>query len=121
VSGNIFIPVEISVVYAEVGPNDAIELPLDGVPEPPAEVIFHHEFQDPGSGAFVQVLRVLEDPRDIPIAQWLYFKSSGQVATLHPIAEAWRNRLESEETSILAVYIGILQNRAKMYGIGIKR
>jgi hypothetical protein len=92
---------------AEIGPYDSIELPLESVPEPPAEVIFHPEFQDPGSGAFVQVLRVLEDPRDIPLEWWLYFMSSGQGATLHPDAEAWRDRLEEEETSSLAVYVKV--------------
>jgi len=53
-------------VSPEIGPYDIIELPLGSVPEPPVDTIFHPEFQDPASGAFVQVLRVLEDPREFP-------------------------------------------------------
>ena len=55
---------------SEIGSYDIVELPLGNIPEPPINAIFHPEFQDPASGAFVQVLRVLKDPREIPLDRW---------------------------------------------------
>jgi len=92
---------------AEAGPYDIIELPLSDVPEPPAETIYHPEFQGPASGAFVQVLRALEDPRAIPLERWLYFRLPGEEAILHPNAQSWRDRFEGEGYHPLAVYVRV--------------
>jgi len=91
----------------KIGPYDVVKLPLSSVPEPPVDTIFHPEFQDPASGAFVQVLRVVEDPREIPLDRWLYSKPLGEDAILHPSAQDWRGRFEDAENTTLAVYMRV--------------
>jgi len=92
---------------SEIGPYDVVELPLGSIPEPPVDTIFQPEFQDPASGAFVQVLRVVEDPREIPLDRWLYSNPSGEDAILHPSAQDWRDRFEDAEHTTLAVYVRV--------------
>jgi hypothetical protein len=92
---------------SEIGPYDIVKLPLGSVPEPPVDTIFHPEFQDPASGAFVQVLRVVEDPREIPLDRWLYSNPSGEDVILHPSAQDWRVRFEDAEHTTLAVYVRV--------------
>jgi len=102
---NISDPTEASTT--EMGPYDVVTLPLDSVPDPPVDTIFHPEFQDPTTGAFVQVLRVLKDPREIPLDRWLYANSSGEDWILHPRAMDVRGRFEDAEHTALAVYVRV--------------
>jgi hypothetical protein len=90
-----------------IGHYDVLTLPLGSVPDPPVGTIFHPEFQDPASGAFVQVLRVLEDPREIPLDRWLYANPAGGTGILHPGAGDWQGRLEGSEYTALAVYVRV--------------
>jgi hypothetical protein len=91
----------------EAGPYDVIELPLDAVPGPSLEAVSNPEFQDPESGAFVQVLRVLHDPRQIPLDRWLYSHPTGGETVVHPDANLLRDRLTEEGYSALAVYVKV--------------
>ena len=92
---------------SEIDPYNNVKLPLGSIPEPSINAIFHPEFQDPASGAFVQVLRVVEDPREIPPDRWLYSNPSGEDAILHPSAQDWRGRFEDAEHTTLAVYVRV--------------
>ncbi len=90
-----------------LGPYDVVELPLGGIPEPEPHAIFHPEFVDPASGAYVQVLRVIPDPRPIPLERWLYAHLPGEGPTAHPEAGELRPRFEDGGYSALAVYVRV--------------
>jgi len=56
-----------------MGPYDIAILPLEDVPDP-GEDVYHIAFNDyRGVNASAEVLRVLKDPRDIPLERFLYF------------------------------------------------
>lgn len=92
---------------APLTPYDLIDLPVDHIPEPSPRTTFHPEFQDPGTGALVEVLRVLDDPREIPLDRWLVEFPGGDSVTLYPQASKIRSRFESAQPMPLAVYVKV--------------
>ncbi len=56
-----------------IGPYTEIQLPLEDLPALNENLAYHPEIAQYESGATLQVMYVLEDPRDVPLARYAYY------------------------------------------------
>lgn len=56
-----------------IGPYTVIQLPLEDLPALNENLAFHPIIDQYESGATLQIMYVLEDPRDVPLARYAYF------------------------------------------------
>jgi hypothetical protein len=83
-----------------------VELPLSAVPAPADRSVLAPRFPSPG-GAQLQVLRVLEEPRQIPLDHYLTYRlPSGEIVS-HPFENEILNALAGELPEALAVYVHV--------------
>jgi len=102
-----------------IGPYTEIRLPLGDLPEPNLKMTFHPVIDQYPSGASLQILHVLEDPREVPLARFAYHSQAngGVMAPTNFPTEDWIDgqsntsyaeelqRLKSEETKAINVYV----------------
>ena len=94
-----------------MGPYDVAELPLVIVPAPDPEEVFNPRRGggDPGFGGepYVQILRVLKDPREVPLERSLYYGQPGKDVIVHPDAERISERFAGQSQAAVAVYVRV--------------
>jgi len=59
-----------------VGPYTEIRLPLEDLPEPNQDLVYNPVIDQYPSGMTLQVLHVLKDPRDVPMARFAYYSTA---------------------------------------------
>lgn len=91
-----------------MGPRDVAEIPIESVPAWVSENVLR-VVPDPAgeSRVSIEVLAVVEDPRDVPIDRFLYALTDEGEVMVHPQADAIRSSLGSRGHSTVAVYVRV--------------
>ncbi|MCK4351707.1 MAG: hypothetical protein KAX13_12645, partial [Candidatus Krumholzibacteria bacterium] len=115
----------------DMGPYDSAVLPLEDIPEPGSNV-FRRSLPLSEEYAQSEVLRVLQDPRTIPLERFLYYKHPSEISrepgwlqddqrpafedradlleqvVKHPEADPILARFEDEPYTTIAVYVRVV-------------
>lgn len=99
-----------------IGPYTEIQLPLEDLPALNENLAFHPVIDSYPGGATLQVMYVLEDPRDVPMARFAYnSKNFGVVAPINrpasgagsPEYDALSAELQSYSPKTINVYVRV--------------
>jgi hypothetical protein len=80
-----------------IGPYTEIQLPLEDLPALNEDLVYNPVIDQYPSGATLQVLYVLEDPRDVPLARFAYNSEDFGVIAPTNIPAEWLNFPENNE------------------------
>ncbi|MBD3306333.1 hypothetical protein GF348_08140, partial [candidate division KSB3 bacterium] len=104
-----------------LGPYTAIQLPLDALPSPDKDLTYNPEINDYPGGVSLQILQVLKDPREVPLARFAYYSpaNGGVMAPTNFPTDQWIDglgntsyakelqRLKGENPQAINVYVRI--------------
>jgi hypothetical protein len=88
-----------------MGPKDVAEVPIESVPDWVSEGVVNPVSRF--KGADIQILAVLNDPRDVPVDRFLYALTDDGEVIIHPLANQIRDRFPDGTGAAVAVYVRV--------------